>query len=95
MAMTSLNIHILMCLIKKISNFLFCGGEVRFHPANLDHQFFRVKEDPLPCTHDPTTHHSAPAEETFIPYICFMYIISLVVCSKHGDAHQKCKLEFE
>jgi hypothetical protein len=24
-----------------------------------------------------------------------MYIISLVVCSKHGDAHQKCKLEFE
>ncbi len=30
-----------------------------------------------------------------MPYICFMYIISLVVCSKHGDAHQKCKLEFE
>jgi hypothetical protein len=44
MAMTSLNIYILMCLILKISNFLFCGGEVRFHP---DHQFFRVTEDPL------------------------------------------------
>jgi hypothetical protein len=47
MAMTSLNIHILICLIKKISDFRFCGGEVRFHPANLDHQFFRVTEDPL------------------------------------------------
>jgi len=26
---------------------LFCGSEVRFHPANLDHQFFRATEDPL------------------------------------------------
>ncbi len=47
MARTSLNIHVIVCLIKKKSNFLFCGGEVRFHPANLDHQFFRVTEDLL------------------------------------------------
>jgi hypothetical protein len=47
MARSSLNIHILMCLTFKNSNFLFCGGGVRVHPANLDRQFFRVTEDPL------------------------------------------------
>jgi hypothetical protein len=78
-----------MCLIKKNSNFLFCGAEVRFHPANLDHQFFRVTEDPLAIM------NLAAPEEFFMPHICFMYITSLVACSKHGDAHQKCKLEFE
>jgi hypothetical protein len=48
-----------------------------------------------PRSHGLKTYYSAASEKFFMPHACFMYVISLVECSKHGDAHQKCRLEFE
>jgi hypothetical protein len=48
-----------------------------------------------PRSHDPKTYHSTAPEKFFMPHACFIYVISLVECSKHGDALQNWRPEFE